>query len=75
MDVLSFSAEYITEEGSAFLFGPTGEIGYKWIFQGGFALGLGGEVGYYIGSLEIAGSEIPVSGVGAGATINLGYAF
>jgi hypothetical protein len=79
VDLLSMSADYtlwdVTESASAFFFGPTGEIGYKWLFGGGFALGISGEVGYYIGSLEILGSEIPASGFGVGASVNLGYAW
>ena len=79
VDMLSVSAERtrpgIVDTGSAVFFGPVGEVGYRWLFEEGFAVGVGAELGFLIGTLEVAGEPIPIGDIVAGLTFNLGYAW
>lgn len=81
VDFLNISADLEsfgdTESGSAFFFGPKGEIGYKWLLgqENNISVSIAGELGYYMGSLEIADTSIPFSGIAFGLPVNIGYAW
>ncbi len=81
-EALSLSADYsptggTTESASALFFGPKVEVGYRWLLgdKKNFAIGIGGEVGYYFGSIEILGEKMPFSGVAFGIPVSIGYAW
>lgn len=78
VDALSLSAEYKystkTETASSFFFGPAGELGYRWLFEK-FSVNAGAKVMYLLGSIEIANTKIPISGIVPGGVLSLGYAW
>jgi len=51
------------------------DLGYRWIFKGGFTIDLGGNVYYGMGEVTVANQKAPVGGAGIAPTINIGLAF
>jgi|GEM_PF-5615067 len=77
LDAFFISAKYLGEEGSAFVFGPKLEFGYRFLLgaKKNFTISIGLELGYYIGKLEILGSELKFGGVAAGVPVTIGFAW
>lgn len=65
-----------TDKASNVLVSISGELGYRWIWESGFSLGLGIGAGFYLGSIEIAGEKAPYGGTGlTRLSVDIGYAW
>ena len=64
---------------SGFLFGPTVELGYQWVFDNGFALDLAGGGIFYLGGISASSAgtsaSLNISGFRPALRFSLGYAF
>jgi len=53
-----------------------GDLGYRWIWKGGVAFGLGIGVGFTSGEIKIAGEKAPYGGTGlTRLSVDFGYAW
>jgi hypothetical protein len=59
------------EKKSAVNFGLGADVGYRWLWNSGFSIGLGGGIKYTLGSYE----GIDFGGVGPSLLFDLGWAF
>lgn len=79
VNTVFISADYvragITERGSGVVLGPLVEVGHKWLFEEGFTISAGMDVGYYVGRLVSPGRDFRFWIVGLGLTLALGYAW
>ena len=81
VDILMMKAEYKyttltskTETASSTFFAPGAGAGYQWLFEN-FGVSAGAKIVYFAGSIEIAGTKLPLSGVTPGGVLQLGYAW
>lgn len=49
-------------------------LGYKWLWDGGFTMGIGTGIGYTVGSLAVGGENAPYGGLGLSRfALDIGY--
>lgn len=52
------------------------DLGYKWIFEGGFSLGVGAGVGLSIGEIKVSGTKLNYGSTGlTRLSVDVGYAW
>jgi len=64
-----------TETASSIFFSLSGNAGYKWLLGESFTVEGSLGIGYYMGSLTVAGETLPFGGLVPGIGLSLGYAF
>lgn len=73
-NALQWVATIEKASGTFFMLG--GNLGYKWLWDGGFTLGTGLGVGYTVGSMEVGGEKAPYGGFGLSRfALDIGYAW
>lgn len=76
VDINTMTLIKTTDKASGTLISLGFEVGYKWIFKGGYTLGVGVGVGLGIGEITVAGSKLNYGSTGLSRlSLDIGYAW